>query len=147
MHKNRPNNYSLCKFGDIDTKATGIDNWSIQISPAKADIGVKLQQKKTAINFCSFDNMRSSIHTCLGLNVHNQLLLWMCVVLHGPFNPAMTSGVLCCLRSGSTANAALLCLCYLCAPTILSCEVPLLLVLLKKRCFLFEKTSFSKPAP
>lgn len=86
------NKYSLCKFANTNTKVAGVDNWSIQISPAKVDIGVKLQ-KKTAINFCSFDNMRLPIHPCHRLDLHNQLLFWMCgfawVIL-----PAMTSGVM-----------------------------------------------------
>lgn len=44
------NKNSFCKFAYRDTKAAGVENWSIQISPAKADIGVKLQKTETAIN-------------------------------------------------------------------------------------------------
>lgn len=45
--KSGPNKHSLWKFGDTDTKVAGVDNWSIQISPAKVDIGVKLQKKNS----------------------------------------------------------------------------------------------------
>lgn len=58
---------------------------------AKVDIGVKLQN--TAINFCSFDNMRSPIHPCHRLDLHNQLLYWMCGFAWAVL-PAMTSGVM-----------------------------------------------------
>lgn len=66
----------------ICTQVAGVDNWSIQISPAKVDIGVKLQ-KETAINFCSFNN----IHSSMSLDVtFITSFCFGCVVLHGPFS-------------------------------------------------------------
>lgn len=86
------NKHRLCKFAHMDRKkVAGVDEWSIQISPAKVDIGVKLQT--TALNLCSLYNMRSLCHPCHRLDLHNRLLFWMCGFAWAIL-PAMTSGVM-----------------------------------------------------
>lgn len=72
-------------------KALGADKWSIQISPAKVDIGVKLQT--TSLNLCSLYNMRSLCHPCHTLDLHSRLLFLVCGFAWAIL-PAMTSGVM-----------------------------------------------------
>lgn len=88
------NKRSLCQnFAQTDTKVAGVVNWSIQISPAKVDFGVKLPKKKQLLTFAVWVTWdHPSIHA-IDLTSITSFCFWMCGFAWAIL-PAMTSGVM-----------------------------------------------------